>query len=116
MAAVAEEDGRSETIQELSSDNDEDIEILEAEEDASQRAVEAAAARMRVLRARAGSSRPSALAASRSSRRPSSYADVSERSLAPPDPLPVPLSAPSPIRDFPLRSYKGCFFIRDFPL
>ena len=31
MAVVAEEDGRSETVQELSSENDEDIEILEAE-------------------------------------------------------------------------------------
>ena len=30
MAAVAEEDGCSETVQELSSDNDEDIEILGA--------------------------------------------------------------------------------------
>ena len=36
MAAVAEEDGRSETVQELSSENDEDIEILEAEEIAAQ--------------------------------------------------------------------------------
>ena len=97
MAAVAEEDGRSETIQEISSENDEDIEILEAEEVAAQRAAEAAAARVRVLKARAGSSRSSASAASRSSRRPSSYADVSERSLAPPDPLPVPLPSPPPI-------------------
>ena len=97
MAAVAEEDGRSETIQEISSESDEDIEILEAEEVAAQRAAEAAAARVRVLKARAGSSRSSASAASRSSRRPSSYADVSKRSLAPPDPLPVPLPSPSPI-------------------
>ena len=97
MAAVAEEDGGSETVQELSSDNDEDNEILEAEEIAAQRAAEAAAARVRVLKARAGSSRSSASVASRSSRRPSSYADVSERSLAPPDPLPVPLPAPPPI-------------------
>ena len=36
MAAVAEEDGRSETVQELSSENDEDIDILEAEEIAAQ--------------------------------------------------------------------------------
>ena len=46
MAAVAEEDGRPETIQELSSNNDEEIEILEAEEVAAQRAAEAAAARV----------------------------------------------------------------------
>ena len=97
MAAVAGEDGRSETIQELSSDDNEDIEILEAEEIAAQRAAEAAIARVRALKARAGSSRSSAPAASRSSRRPSSYADVSERSLAPPDPLPVPPPAPPPI-------------------
>ena len=97
MTIVAEEDGRSETVQELSSESDEDIEILEAEEIAAQRAAEAAAARVRVLKARTGSSRSSASAASRSSRRPSSYADVSERSLAPPDPLPVPLPAPPPI-------------------
>ena len=97
MAVVAEEDGRSERVQELSSEDDEDTEILEAEEVAAQRAAEAAAARVRVVKARAGSSRSSASAASRSSRRPSSYADVSERSLAPPDPLPVPLPAPPPI-------------------
>ena len=96
MAAAAEEDGRSETVQELSSDNDEDIEIPKAEEDAAQRAAEAAAARVRVPKARAGSSRSSASAAARSSRRPSSYADVSERTLAPPDPLPLPLPAPPP--------------------
>ena len=96
MAAIAEEDGRPQTIQEISSENDEDIEILEAEEVAAQQAAEAAAARVRVLRARAGS-RSSASAASRSSRRPSSYADVSERSLAPPDPLPVPLPSPPPM-------------------
>ena len=76
---------------------DEDIGILEAEEIAAQRAAEAAAARVRFLTARARSSRSSASAASRSSRRPSSYADVSERSLAPPDLLPVPLPAPPPI-------------------
>ena len=73
MAAVAEEDGRPEMVQELSSENDEDIEILEAEEIAAQRAAEAAAARWRILKARAGSSRSNASAASRSSRRPSSY-------------------------------------------
>ena len=74
MAAVAEEDGRSETIQEISSENDdEDIEILEAEEITAQRAAEAVAARVRVPKARAGSSRSSASAASRSSHRPSSY-------------------------------------------
>ena len=102
MAAVAEEDGRSETAQELSSENDADIEILEAEEVAAQRDAEAAAARVRILKARAGSSRSSASAASRSSRRPSSYADVSERSLAPPDPQYqyryVPSPPPNPIR------------------
>ena len=96
MAAVAEEDGRPEMVQELSSENDEDIEILEAEEIAAQRAAEAAAAHVRVIKARAGS-RSSASAASKSSRRPSSYADVPERSLATPDPLPLPLSSPSPI-------------------
>ena len=99
MAAVAEEDGRSETFQELSSDNGEDIDILEAEEIAAQRSAEAAAARVRVLEACAGSSRSSASAASRSSRRPSSCADVSERSIAPPDPVPVLLPAhpPTPV-------------------
>ena len=59
MAVVAEEDGRSETVQELSSENDEDIEILEAEEIAALRVAEAAAARVRVLKACAGSSRSS---------------------------------------------------------
>ena len=97
MAAVAEEDGRSKTVQELSSDNDEDIEILAAEEITAQRAAGAAAARVRVLKARAGSSKSSASAASKSSRWPSSYTDVSERSLAPPDPLLVPLQTPQPI-------------------
>ena len=67
------------------------------EEVAAPRAAEAAPARMRIIKARAGSSRLSASAASRSSRRLSSYADVSERSLAPPDPLPVPLPSPLPI-------------------
>ena len=94
MTVMAEEDGRSETVQELSSENYEDIEILEAEGIAVQRVAEAAAARVRVLKARAGSSMSCASAASRSSRRPSSYADVSERSFVPPDPLPVPLPAP----------------------
>ena len=66
MAAVAaDEDGRSEIVQELFSDNDEDIEIFEAEEFAAQRAAEAAAARLRVLKARAGSSESSASAASK---------------------------------------------------
>ena len=97
MAAVAEEDGRSETVQELSSYNEEDIEIPEAEEDAAQRAAETAAARVRVFKARAGSPKSSELAASLSSPWPSSYADVSERSFAPTDPLPVPLPTLPPI-------------------
>ena len=97
MAVVAEEYGRSETVQELSSENDKDIEILEAEEIAAQRAAEAPAARVRILKARAGSSRSSASATSRSPRRPSSYADLSKRSFAPPDPLSVPLPASPPI-------------------
>ena len=117
MVAVAEEDGRSEMVQELSFDNDEDIEILEAEEIAAQRAAEAAGARVRVLKARAGSSRSSAPAASRSYRRPSSYADVSERSPASPDPLPVPLPAPPPIQVGlrPIRLLRVRFFGRWSP-
>ena len=107
MAAVAEEDGRSETVQELSSENDEDIEILEAEEDAAQRAAEAAATRLRILKARAGSAKSNASAASRSSRRPSSYADVSECSLAPPDPLPAPLPSLGKTLEAPIPKMSG---------
>ncbi len=93
MAALPEEDIRSETIQEISSESaersDEDIEILEAENDAARLAAEAAAARLRLLRARAGSSRTSARshasAASRSSRHAS---EISHEALADPGPLP----------------------------
>ena len=64
MAALPEEDIRSDTIQEISSESaersDEDIAILEAENDAARLAAEAAAVRLRLLRARAGSSRTSA--------------------------------------------------------
>ena len=67
MAAVEEE---QDTIQEISSQGSDNFELLEAEEIAAVRAAEAAEARVRVLRARASSSRGSARSsASRSSGR-----------------------------------------------
>ena len=93
MAALPEEDIRSDTIQEISSESaersDEDIAILEAENDAARLAAEAAAVRLRLLRARAGSSRTSARslasAVSRTSRR---HSEISHEVLADPGPLP----------------------------
>jgi hypothetical protein len=79
------EETRSETIQHISSDDGDDIELLEAEEEAAQRAAEAAEARVRVLRARASSSRASSRsAASATSRRASSRSDISSERIAPP--------------------------------
>ena len=99
MAALPEEDVRSDTVQEVSSDvqeissenaeqSDEGLAILEAENDAARLAADAAAARLRLLRARASSSRTSARslasAVSRASRRPS---DISHEVLEHPGPL-----------------------------
>ena len=67
MAAVEKE---RDTIQEISSQERDNLEVLEAEEIAAVRATEAAEARVRILRARASSPRSSARSsASRSSRR-----------------------------------------------
>ena len=103
MAALPEEDVRSDTVQEISSDvqeissdnaeqSDEDLAILEAENDAARLAADAATARLRLLRARASSSRTSARslasAVSRASRRPS---EISHEVLEHPGPLLPPL-------------------------
>ena len=103
MAALPEEDVRSDIVQKVSSDvqeispenaeqSDEDLAILEAENDAARLAADAAAARLRLLRARAFSSRTSARslasAMSRASRRPS---EISHEVLDHPGPLPPPV-------------------------
>ena len=96
MAAVIEEDVRSETIQHIASEEEDNLELLEAEEEAARRAAEAAEARVRLLRARTSSSRTSSRSVASATSRRASTSDISSERIAPPPRVEVITPPPIP--------------------
>ena len=96
MAAVIEEDVRSETIQHISSEEEDNLELLEAEKEAARRAAEAAEARVRLLRARTSSSRTSSRSVASATSRRASTSDISSERIASPPRVEVITPPPIP--------------------